>query len=113
MWYFDKLNLGRPPAPWALACFDREYAIGKGRMDVCLRYGGFKLGMELKVWRDGRPDPLPDGLKQLDLYLSGLKLDTGWLVIFDQRSGLPEISERTSTETAVSPAGRPITVIRA
>ena len=28
MWYFDKLNFGRPPAPWALACLDREYAIG-------------------------------------------------------------------------------------
>ena len=27
MWYFDKLNYGRPPAPWALACLDREYAI--------------------------------------------------------------------------------------
>jgi len=20
MWYFDKLNFGRPPAPWAIAC---------------------------------------------------------------------------------------------
>ena len=28
MWYFDKLNFGRPPAPWALVCLDREYAIG-------------------------------------------------------------------------------------
>jgi len=28
MWYFDKLNFGRPPAPWALACLDHEYAIG-------------------------------------------------------------------------------------
>ena len=28
MWYFDKINFGRPPAPWALACLDREYAIG-------------------------------------------------------------------------------------
>jgi hypothetical protein len=26
-WYFDKLNSGRPPAPWALACFDKEYSI--------------------------------------------------------------------------------------
>lgn len=26
-WYFDKINFGRPPAPWALACLDREYAI--------------------------------------------------------------------------------------
>ena len=27
-WYFDKLNFGRPPAPWALVCLDRDYAIG-------------------------------------------------------------------------------------
>lgn len=91
---------------------EREYAIGTRRMDVCLRYGGFTLGMELKVWRDGERDPLNDGLAQLDQYLNGLGLDTGWLVIFDQRAGLPDIAERTSTETATSPAGRAITVIR-
>jgi hypothetical protein len=91
---------------------EREYAIGTRRMDVCLRYGNFTLGMELKVWRDGKPDPLKEGLKQLDVYLNGLGLDTGWLVIFDQRSGLPDLSERTTTEMAVSPTGRTITVIR-
>ena len=91
---------------------EREYAIGTRRMDVCLRYGNFTLGMELKVWREGKTDPLNDGLAQLDVYLNGLGQDTGWLVIFDQRNGLPEISERTTTETATSPAGRIITVIR-
>jgi hypothetical protein len=91
---------------------EREYAIGTRRMDVCVRYGAVTLGMELKVWRDGKPDPLNEGLAQLDQYLNGLGLDTGWLVIFDQRSGLPDISERTTTETATSPAGRAITVIR-
>jgi hypothetical protein len=91
---------------------EREYAIGTQRMDVCLRYGDFTLGMELKVWRDGKPDPLVEGLAQLDQYLNGLGLDTGWLVIFDQRGGLPDISERTTTETAISPAGRAIIVIR-
>lgn len=92
---------------------EREYAIGTRRMDVCLRYGAVTLGMELKVWRDGKPDPLTEGLAQIDQYLNGLGLDTGWLVIFDQRSGLPDISERTTTETAHSPASRTITVIRA
>jgi type II secretory pathway predicted ATPase ExeA len=91
---------------------EREYAIGTRRMDVCLRHGNFTLGMELKVWRDGKPDPLKEGLAQLDAYLNGLNQDTGWLVIFDQRSGLPDIGERTTTETATSPAGRRITVIR-
>ena len=91
---------------------EREYAIGTRRMDVCVRYGQTTLGMELKVWRDGGRDPLNEGLAQLDQYLSGLGLDTGWLVIFDQRSGLPDISERTTTESATSPSGRAITVIR-
>jgi hypothetical protein len=91
---------------------EREYAIGTRRMDVCVRYGAVTLGMELKVWREGARDPLNEGLAQLDQYLNGLGLDTGWLVIFDQRSGLPDISERTTTEAATSPAGRAITVIR-
>ena len=81
-------------------------------MDLCLRYGAVTLGMELKVWKEGKKDPLTDGLKQLDKYLSGLALDTGWLVIFDRRENLPPLSDRTTTEVAVSPAGRTIVVIR-
>ena len=91
---------------------EREYAIGTDRMDICLRYGQVTLGMELKVWRQGRPDPFTAGLKQLDRYLAGLALDRGWLVIFDQRSGLPPIAERTAIEQAVTPEGRAIAVIR-
>ena len=91
---------------------EREYAIGSGRMDICLRYGKVILGMELKVWREGKPDPLAEGLKQLDKYLSGLNLETGWLVIFDRRPDLLPLSDRTSTELAISPVGRTITVIR-
>lgn len=92
---------------------EREYAIGTGKMDLCLRYGAVTLAMELKVWRDNRPDPLPDGLNQLDEYLSGLGLETGWLVLFDQRSGLPDISERTTAQEVMTPCGRTITLIRA
>ncbi len=91
---------------------EREYAIGSCRMDICLRYGKLTLAMELKVWRDGRSDPLKEGLPQLDKYLSGLSLNTGWLVIFDRRSGLPPISDRTTTENVISPSGREIIVIR-
>jgi hypothetical protein len=91
---------------------EREYAIGSDRMDLCLRYGDVTLGMELKVWREGRPDPLKAGLEQLDRYLTGLGLSTGWLVIFDRRSGLPPIAERTTTEPATTPEKRTITVIR-
>ncbi len=92
---------------------EREYAIGRGRMDLCLRYGAVTLGIELKVWRDGESDPLTEGLEQLDGYLAGLSLDNSWLVIFDRRSGQPPIRERTSSNEMQSPQGRRITVVRA
>ncbi|NJK31110.1 MAG: ATP-binding protein [Deltaproteobacteria bacterium] len=91
---------------------EREYAIGSDRMDLCLRYGEVTLGMELKVWRQGRPDPLKVGLEQLDRYLSGLGLEMGWLVIFDRRPDLPPIAERTTTEAAKTPGIAPVVVIR-
>ncbi|MFZ1829267.1 MAG: ATP-binding protein [Candidatus Competibacteraceae bacterium] len=92
---------------------EREYAIGWGRMDLCLRYGAVTLGIELKVWRDGEPDPVVEGLEQLDGYLAGLGLDGGWLIIFDRRSGQPPIRERTASSERPSPQGRRITVVRA
>ena len=49
---------------------------------------------------------------QLDSYLGRLGLDTGWLVIFDQRAGLPPIEDRTSAAEAVTPGGRRVTVVR-
>lgn len=91
---------------------EREYAIGSDRMDLCLRYGEVTLGIELKVWRENRSDPIKAGLEQLDRYLAGLGLDTGWLVIFDQRPGLPPIAERTATEQATTMGDRQIVVIR-
>ncbi len=91
---------------------EREYAIGTDRMDLCLRYGAVTLGIELKVWRPGRPDPLKAGLVQLDKYLAGLGLETGWLMIFDRREGLPPMAERTKTDAATTANGRQITVIR-
>ncbi len=69
--------------------------------------------MELKVWRDGRPDPLAEGLKQLDAYLAGLGLDGGWLVIFDRRAGQPSIEARPRSESILSPEGRRIILVRA
>ena len=91
---------------------EREYAIGSGRMDLCLRYGAVTMGIELKVWRDDdEDDPLAAGLGQLDGYLDGLGLATGWLVIFDRRRGLPSISKRTTSGMDVTPAGRAVVVI--
>jgi hypothetical protein len=91
---------------------EREVAVGRGRLDLRLVYGDLVLPMEIKVWRDGRPDPYAAGLAQLDAYLAGLGAATGWLVIFDQRQGLPPIAERTNAHPALTPGGRTVTVIR-
>ncbi len=92
---------------------NREYAVRRGRIDLCLRWGRDRVAMELKVWRDRGKDPRPQGIKQLDGYLGGLGLDSGWLIIFDLRTGLPPIEDRTHSETTTSPGGRTITVIYA
>lgn len=92
---------------------EREYAIGRDRMDLCLRYGPVTLGIELKVWRDRQSDPLTKGKDQLDSYLARLNQDFGWLVIFDRRSNAPELAERLSYQIETSEAGRLITLIRA
>lgn len=91
---------------------EREYAIGRGRMDLYLRMGDVTVAMELKVWRSGS-DPLDKGLAQLDRYLDGLGLPTGWLVIFDHRPVAGEGATRTRREVATSPSGREIVVVRA
>ena len=91
-------------------------------MDLYVRYGtgpdAAQMAFELKVWRDGRPEPLAQGLQQLDDYMAGLSyegraVESGWLVIFDQRSHQPEISERTSAEQVETPSGRSVMLIRA
>lgn len=90
---------------------EREYAIGSGRMDLCLRYGEITLAIELKVWRQDQTIPLNRGLEQLDDYLNGLGLNSGWLVIFDQRKDQKPIAERTKIENATTPSGHSVTVI--
>lgn len=92
---------------------EREYAIGRDRMDLCLHFGEITLGIELKVWRDKHADPLTAGLDQLDAYLARLGLDTGWLVIFDRRSQALPIAERLTTAAAQTNQGRIVTVVRA
>jgi hypothetical protein len=88
---------------------EREYALGSGRIDLCLHWRKQRLAFELKVWREGRPDPALGGVEQLDGYLGRLGLDRGWLVIFDQRGGVVA----PSASTIRSEGGREVTVVRA
>ena len=92
---------------------DREYALGRGRMDLCLRYGPDTLAIEIKVWRPKAKDPLAEGLTQLDGYLAGLELDTGWLVIFDRRLKRRKSEARAEASPAQTPSGRHVIVVRA
>jgi type II secretory pathway predicted ATPase ExeA len=97
---------------------DREYALGMGRMDLCIRWpspGGLqKEALEIKVWRDRKADPLDQGLQQLTGYLDRLGLDHGYLILFDRRASSPGTSEPAlRTEyTEVRHAGRRISVFR-
>ena len=101
---------------------DREYGVGRGRIDLLVRWPWRdgegrrqwqREALELKVWRDGRPDPLARGLEQLDAYLAGLGVDEGVLVIFDRRAGAPSAGDRTRSEEARTASGRRVTVVRA
>jgi hypothetical protein len=65
------------------------------------------------VWREGRKDPLAEGLKQIEAYLAGLGLDEGILVLFDQRPEAAPIEDRTREETAATETGKRIRVLRA
>ncbi len=90
---------------------EREYAIGRDRMDLCLRYGNVTLGIELKAWRDQRGDPTQSGIEQLDSYLARLGVKFGWLVIFDLRTKALPIDERLATEVTATKNGRSITIV--
>ena len=101
---------------------DREYGVGRGRIDLLLRWPYAaaegrrewqREALELKVWAPGRPDPLARGLDQLDGYLERLGLDRGVLVVFDRRQDRPPAAERTRFDAAVTPSGRAVTVLRA
>jgi hypothetical protein len=90
---------------------EREYAIGRDRMDLCLRYGTVTLGIELKVQRDDRRNQLKNGLDQIEGYLARLGLDFGWLVIFDRRTAALPIEERLRSEIHQTVTGRQVEVI--
>ncbi|HZB30079.1 MAG TPA: hypothetical protein VE465_07920 [Streptosporangiaceae bacterium] len=101
---------------------DREYGVGRGRIDLLIRRpytdtAGEKAmqreALELKVWHPGGPDPLSLGLDQLDGYLDRLGLDTGTLVIFDRRPDAPPWDKRATFDIATTPQGRQVTLLRA
>jgi hypothetical protein len=92
---------------------EREYAIGNGRMDLCLKYKKVTLGIEVKTWREKTSDPEEKGLDQLETYLARIKADYGWLCIFDRREKAPAFLDRLQTKNAKTKKGRDVVIIRA
>lgn len=60
---------------------EREMAVGNGRCDLWLEFGGEQFVIELKLNRD--PWSEEDGLEQTARYLSRLGLDHGYLLLFE------------------------------
>jgi hypothetical protein len=102
---------------------DRELGIGTGRADLLVRWPlpptpndphrEQREVVEIKVWRPRKPDPLAEGLAQLDRYIDRLGLDTGTLLVFDRRPASPPIAERTALSQTTSPAGHQVALLRA
>jgi hypothetical protein len=68
----------------------REYAAGRGRIDLLVEYNNERHAIELKRVFDGGLSAervRRDGIRQLCEYLDSLNLTEGWLWIFDQRKG--------------------------
>lgn len=101
---------------------DREYGSGRGRIDLVVHWryedptGTIRWqreAMELKVWHPKQADFLDAGLVQLDGYLTRLGLDHGTLAIFDRRPSDGDGPPTVTFDKAVTPTGRPVTVLRA
>ena len=97
---------------------DREYGVGRGRVDLLVRWpykardgkrAVQRRAVEIKVWRAGQKDPLPKGLAQLDGYLAGLGLKQGVLVLFDRRR---KNARPPRFLDAVTPSGRAVRLLR-
>jgi len=95
---------------------EREYAAGRGRMDLAIQYGGQWTIIEIKLVHpaDGRPYVVTEGLKQIVRYRD--QIDTAapcYLVIFDRTPAgrATPWEERLSWELFPLPDGQSVTVV--
>ena len=66
---------------------EREYAAGRGRVDLAVQWNNIWTVIEVKVVhpRLGFDTTLEDGLKQTTKYRDTVGASEAWLVIFDRR----------------------------
>ncbi len=97
---------------------DREYGIGRGRINLLVRFPYTKIdgtrseqrrAVEIKVWRKGETNPFKKGLAQMDEYLATLGMSRGTLVIFDARVRLAR--QKVRCEDVVTKKGRRVRVM--
>lgn len=65
------------------AHIDREFALGRRRLDLCVMMGGNRYLIELKLRYSERAEA--NGIEQLGEYMDSCGSKEGWLVIFDRR----------------------------
>jgi hypothetical protein len=79
------------------AHIDREFALGRKRLDLCVHMGPHRYPVELKLRYSDKTEA--DGLAQLGEYMDACGAKEGWLVIFDRRPARPW-DERITWRTA-------------
>lgn len=62
----------------------REYATGRGRMDLCVQYKGHNYPIELKLYRG--ENTIQEGIEQTAGYMDIFGEKEGWLIVFDRKS---------------------------
>jgi hypothetical protein len=80
----------------------REFALGTGRVDVCVHYAGKAYPLEVKL---ASSKAVREGLEQLDRYIDACGASVGWLVIFD-RDKNKSWDEKISWATEKLPDGK-------
>jgi hypothetical protein len=76
---------------------DREYALGKGALDLLVTWRGERFAIELKQRRDTRT--LARSVAQAAGYAKSLGLNEAWLVMFDRRKSVPWSRRLTQSTT--------------
>jgi hypothetical protein len=65
---------------------DREYALGRGALDLLVTWKGERHAIEVKVRRDERTEG--KAVEQVGRYMESLGLKEGWVVLFDRRTSV-------------------------
>ncbi len=86
---------------------EREYALGRGALDLLISFAGERHAIEVKLRRDTTTGVR--ALTQLLRYLDQAGLSQGWVVIFDLRKEVPWAEKLTTEEVEIE--GKRIWVI--